>query len=206
VPISHLITCNFKSRFIAQALGQEKLLDNRALFAECEQPVSTDQIPRLNETEKRVLIALRKHPEMKKSEIAKKVGIQQSSLSEVFKTLQKKGVINYVRTLDPRKLPGSDVATFTWVEMKQPIMEDEQKTIENVVMKVPQVYRMSYTRTFVLIESFFSSLDKAESSHITLLEALGDNIKAFNFKIVPCSHLTTLYHPFFLEQIFGTSV
>ncbi|VVC71811.1 Uncharacterised protein [uncultured archaeon] len=39
-----------------------------------------------------------------------------------------------------------------------------------------------------------------------MLRALGDNVKLFNFKIVPSSHLETVHTPYFLEQVLGASV
>ncbi len=202
VPIAHLARCDFMGRFVAQAVGHEKHFDHKVLFANCQYPVAPEQVARLNDTEKRVLIALRKHPQLKKSEIAAKVGIQQSTLSEIFKTLQRKGVISHVRTIDPKMLPGSEIATITWVEMKRPIVEDMEESVGQLAMKIPQLYRIYYTRTFMLVESLFSSLDKAESAHLALLGILGDNVKALNFKIVPCAHLSTEYHSYFLEQLF----
>jgi len=205
LPISHITICDFKTRFIAQAIGQEER-GGKSLLGGCQFPVPPEQVARLNDTERRVLIALRKYPELKKSEIAAKVGIQQSSLSEVFKALQRKGAISFVRTIDPRMVPGSEIATFTWIEMKRPIVGDMHETVEDVVKAVPQMYRIHYTRTFMLIESFFNSLDKAEGANVMLLDLLGDNVKTLNFKIVPCAHLTTTYHPYVLEHLFGMTV
>ena len=205
LPISHMAICDFKTRFIAQATGHELKEDTKALFQRCQYPV-VDQLARLNDTEKRVLIALRKYPEMKKKEIAERVGLQQSSLSEVFKTLQKKGVISYIRTIEPRLLPGSEVATFTWIDMRRPVIGDLQKCVEEIAARIPEMYHIHYTRTFMLIESLFTSLDKAESANTTLLDILGENVKTLNFKTVPCVHLTTSHHAYFLEQIFGMSV
>jgi DNA-binding MarR family transcriptional regulator len=209
LPLSHLVTCHMKRRFIEYCMtGKAQPVDPARIGSECdcEYPPS-EPPPRLNATEKKALIALRKYPQMKKSEIAEKIGVQQSSLSEVFKSLRRKGVINYVRTLDPSRIPGREVATFALIDLKQPLLGNEvQKAVAEMLNRTPQLTRISYTRTFILSIGFFSSLDSAEEAHLTMLKALGDNIKAFSFKIVPCSHLKTIYSPYFLEQMFGISL
>jgi len=209
VPMSHLVTCHLKSRFITYSMtGHSTYFDitNTEEGDDCEFPCD-EALPKLSDTEKKTLIAFRKYPNLKKSEIAKKVGIQQSSLSEVFKGLQRKGVINYIRTFDPAKLSGSEVATFAWMDLKQPILGDEiTKTINDFLNKTPQITRLSYTRTFMLAIGYFPSLDVAENAHMRMLETFGENIKVFNFKIVPCKHVNVIYTPYVLEHLFSMKI
>ena len=209
VPMSHLVTCHMKSRFITYCMtGHTTYVDiNNAEKGDyCEFPPS-EELPRFSNTEKKTLIALRKYPHLKKSELAKKIGIQQSSLSEVFKGLQRKNAINYVRTFDPAKLPGSEVATFVWIDLKQPILGEEMtKVVNDFLNKTPQVLRLSYTRTFMLAIGFFPSLDSAENAHMRMLETFGENMKVFNFKMVPCSHVSVVYTPYVLEHLFSMKV
>ncbi len=206
LPMSHLVTCTFMGRLVEHALMRQVSKAEMAPAStggECELPESPGNIPSLNSTEKKVLVAMRRFPSLRKSEIAVKVGIKQSSLSEVFWQLQKKGVINYVRTIDPTKLPGLEVATFAWIDLTQPMLgEQGAKLMETLVDTTPQVFKLYYTKTFALMNCYFHSLEKAETSHLKLLEIFGDNIKSFNFKVVPCAHLSTEYTPYFLEQLF----
>lgn len=206
LPMSHLITCTFKGRLAEYALTHQVAkvdMGSPTTGGACEFSEAPESVPSLNATEKKVLVAMRRFPNLKKSEIAEKVGIQQSSLSEVFRQLQRKGIVNYVRTIDPTKLPGREVATFAWVELKQPLLGEEMHNlIETLVQMTPQVFKLHHTRMFIFMNSFFHSLDKAENSHIRLLELFGDNIKNFTFKIVPCAHLTIENTPYFLEHVF----
>jgi DNA-binding Lrp family transcriptional regulator len=205
VPMSHLTTCTFKSRLVEYALTHQisKLDPLSGAGGACEFPEAAERLPALNTTEKRVLVALRRYPNFKKSEIAEKVGMQQSSLSEVFRQLRRKGIISHIRTIAPDKLPGRNIATFAWLELKRPLIgEKGQELVRNLVETTPQAFKLHYTKTFIFMNSFFNSLDKAENSHLKLLELFGDNIKTFNFKIVPCSHLNIAYAPYFLENLF----
>jgi len=208
VPLSHLTIYSFPSRLTKYAFTHqfEKISDLEK--AELVEHTSEDgPVAKLNETEKKVLIALRKYPEMRKSEIAEKVGIQQSSLSEVANRLERKGVIAAVRMPDPRRLPDRDIATFTWIDLSQPIPnEDYQRIIREIINQTPQLYRIYLSRTFILIVAMFHSLDKAESSNLFLLELFGSNLKSLSFKIVPTQHLQMIHHPLFLEKLLGVSL
>ena len=206
LPMAHLVTCTFKSRLAEYALTHKLAKPEHSTMASggvCQRAETPENMPSLNLTEKKVLVAMRRFPTLKKSEVAKKVGIQQSSMSEVFRQLQRKGVINYTRTINPTRLPGRDIATFSWIELNRPMIGDEtQNLINEIVETTPQLFKLHHTRTFIFINSFFYSLEKAESSHIRLLERFGNNIKSFNFKIIPCAHLTLDYAPYFLEHLF----
>jgi DNA-binding Lrp family transcriptional regulator len=208
VPLSHLSICHMKRRFIEYSMSGRVLhVDSGGASDAWEAEYPLDEPPaKLNETERKAVIAFRKYPNMSKSEIAKKIGIQQSSLSEVFASLRRKGVVSYVRTFDPSKLPGKTAASFALMEFKQPLIGSEvTRVISEVLNKTPQLTRVNYTQMFLLSVGFFSSLDSVENAHLTMLRTLGDNVRSFNFKIVPCSHLETVYSPYFLEQILGAS-
>ncbi len=207
VPMSHLTSCTFQSRLLEYSIthkAREPDLNRPGSGDCCTMPQPKETMPTLNATEKRALVAMRRFPHLKKGEIAAKVGIQQSSLSEVFRQLQKKGVINYVRSVDPARVPGREMATFAWIDLKQPMPASQEKEIIGKLAEAtPQLYKLHYTRTFVLANSFFKSLDKVETSRLSMLELFGDNVKSFNFKVVPCAHLTLDHTPYFMEYIYG---
>ena len=206
LPVAHLTTCNFESRLIQYSIShQVKPVSLIGGGGECE--MSGEEAVELSQTEKKTLIALRKYPGEKRSVIAKRVGIQQSSLSEVFRQLQNKGVINYTRVANPARLPGRDIATFAWIDLRQPMLgETMTERIQEIADRVPQVYKFHYTRTFLFMMGFYHSLDKAENSHLLLLEMFGDNVKTFNFKIVPSKQLVDIRTAYFLEKLFGITV
>lgn len=207
IPLSHLSAYSFPSRLTRYAFTHEveKITDLGSANAVAH--TSPGAPAKLNETEKKVLLALRKYPGMKKSEIARKVGIRQSSLSEVTKRLEVKGVIAASRMPDPRKLPHRDIAAFTWMDLAQPMPKEEYEArVLEVINSTPQLYRIYFSRTFILMASMFHSLDKAENSNISMMEVFGGNLKTLNFKIVPCEHLQMVHHPQFLEKLFGVSL
>ncbi|MDD5318042.1 MAG: hypothetical protein PHF51_04930 [Candidatus ainarchaeum sp.] len=204
VPLSHLSICYMKRRFIEHCMtGRASYVDSSGSGSawECEHPLDGPPA-RLNDTERRAVIAFRKYPGMRKSGIAEKIGIQQSSLSEVFASLRRKGVVSYVRTFDPARLPGMGAASFALVEFKQPLLGDEvTRVMAELLNKTPQIVRINYTPTFMLSTGYFGDLDAVENAHLAMLRTLGDNIKLFNFKIVPCGHLETIHTPYFLEHV-----
>jgi len=207
VPMSHLMTYTFKNRFVAYSLLEKAVkadIGTAASGDTYDVPLPPEKIPPLNNTERKILVAMRRYPDLSKGEIAKKVGITQSSLSEPFRQLHQKGIITYVRAVDPTKLPGNEVAAFAWIDLKQPMLgEQEKKTIDAIIEMSPQLFKLHHTRTFLFMNTYFKSLDKAENLHIQLLELFGSNIKGFNFKIVPSNSLTVEYTPYFLEHLFG---
>lgn len=206
VPMSHLTSCTFQSRLLEYALTHKPRkpdVSKPGSGDTCTSAQPKESLPTLNATERRVLVAMRRFPRLKKGEIAKKVGIQQSSLSEVFRQLQRKGIINYVRAIDPAKLPGREMATFAWIDLKQPMPASQEKgLLEALTETTPQLFKLHYTRTFVFMNSYFKSLDKVETSRLQLLELFADNVKGFNFKVVPCAHLSVEHTPYFLEYLF----
>jgi len=206
VPLSHLATCHMMKRFVEHCMGRKpEYVDISGSDGQraCELP-SAAPPARLTDTEKRTLVAFRTFPSANKSAIAKKIGVQQSSLSEIVKSLRAKGVISYVRTVDPSTLPGIEVATFALADLRQPLLGDELgRSVSDLVNKLPQLLRVSYTPTFFLAVGYFDSLDSAENAHLTMLKAFGDNLKFFTFKVVPCSHLRAELTPYSLEHMFA---
>jgi DNA-binding MarR family transcriptional regulator len=203
VPLSHLTTQTFKRRLVENSLlrkegGAAATGDVRSA------PLLPDKIPALNSTEKKILVALRRFPNLSKGEIAEKVGITRSSLSEPLKRLHKKGVISYGRTVDPAKLPGCEVAAFAWIDLRQPMLgSQEEKAVGAIIKMAPLLFKLHHTKTFVLVNAFCKSFDGAESLRNGLMELFGSNIKVLDFKIVPRASLTMEYTPYFLEHLFG---
>ncbi len=207
VPLSHLSAYSFPGRLTRYAFTHELEAVTSLKKAGIVEHASSERQAKLNETEKKVLLALRKYPGMKRSEIARKVGIRQSSLSEVSKRLGQKEVIAATRMPDPRKLPGRDIAAFTWIDLAQPMPKEEyDECIMEMINSTPQLYSIYFSRTFILMISMFHSLDKAENSNVSTMERFGGNLKTLNFKIVPCEHLQMIHHPQFLEKLLGVSL
>lgn len=205
VPLSHLIKGNLESRLIEYTISHKShKVACTEEQGECSFAVPRAALKNLTSTEKKVLIGLRRYPGMKKSEIAKRVGLQQSSFSEIFRNLHKRGVIASVRQTDPSRLPGREMSTFTWIEFNQPLTTKEQKeALDSLLDSIPQVYRIYATRTFIFMITFNHSLEKSEDIHLMLLDKFGDNLAKFNFKVVPTNHLTITYTPYFIEKAFG---
>ena len=206
MPISHLVSGVLETRLMDYTINHKIKSTVCSLGSkECGLPAKRSEMKNLTQTEKKVLVGLRRNPGMKKSQIAKKLGLQQSSFSEVYRGLCRKGIIDGIRIVDPRKLPRRKIATFAWMEFKQPMSEKKQKQLLAELLNLtPQAYRLYATRTFILLVSFNYSLEKAEETNLMMLEKFGDNLSRFNFKIVPTNSLTIDYTSYHIEKLFTT--
>lgn len=204
VPLSHLSIYTFPGRLTRYVFTHKNESMHGLSNADVVEQVGAGGIqPRLNETEKRVLIALRKFPGTKRGKIAEMLGIRQGTLSEVAGRLGAKGIIAANRMPDLCRLPGREMAAFAWAEFSQPLSKEEYgEVVLEIINSTPQLYKIYMSRTFLLMISVFHSLDKAEGSNLAMLERFGGNLKSLSLKVVPTRHMQALHSHLFLEQLF----
>ena len=166
-----------------------------------------DAKPEITLSERKVLVALRRFPGSRLSDMAKRAGMAQSTMSECLRSLREKNVISNMWSLDPRRLPGVNNAVMAWVELAQPLIGKAcDELAEKWISETPQLWRLHYSPLFFCSVEFFESLDRAEEHRLRLLELFGERLGVLRYKVVPIQHLQLEYTPYFLERLFGINL